>query len=106
MLTVTKSAKTCGISRATVLYYEREGLLKAKLRSDNGYRWYGEGELKTLKDIVRFRSYGVPVADLYNLIKHDDKETQAEILKIQFNRTMYLKIEKTAKCDCRIIAAT
>lgn len=86
MLTVTKLAKTCGISRASVLYYEREGLLEPKFRSENGYRWYGDVEVQKLKDIVRFRSYGVAVADLHNLIKHDDKATQAEILKTQFNK--------------------
>jgi DNA-binding transcriptional MerR regulator len=42
MLTVTKLAKTCDISRTTVLYYEREGLLTPKLRAENGYRWYGD----------------------------------------------------------------
>lgn len=86
MLTVTKLAKACGISRAAVLYYEREGLLMPKLRSENGYRWYSEKELKRLKDILRFRSFGIPVADINNLIEHDDTETQSEILKTQFNK--------------------
>lgn len=85
MLTVTKLAKACGISRAAVLYYEREGLLMPKLRSDNGYRWYSEYELKRLKEILRFRSFGIPVAELYKLIEHDD-EAQSEILKTQFNK--------------------
>ncbi len=57
MLTVTKLAKTCNISRSTILYYEREGLLKPTLRSENGYRWYGEPELKRLKGIIQFRSF-------------------------------------------------
>ncbi|REL37388.1 MerR family transcriptional regulator [Thalassotalea euphylliae] len=85
MLTVTKLAKTCGISRAAVLYYEREGLLKPKLRSENGYRWYGDTELQRLKEILRFRSFGIPVADITALVEHNDKETQSEMLKAQFN---------------------
>ena len=43
MLTVTQLAKAYNISRTTILYYERAGLL-LNCRSDNGYRWYGEKE--------------------------------------------------------------
>ncbi len=36
MLTVTQLANKLNISRATVLYYEREGLLLPTTRGDNG----------------------------------------------------------------------
>ena len=42
MLTVTQIAKAYNISRTTILYYERAGLLLPHSRSDNGYRWYGK----------------------------------------------------------------
>ena len=45
MLTVTQLARECGLSRTTILYYEREGLLAPAHRSENGYRWYGENEI-------------------------------------------------------------
>jgi DNA-binding transcriptional MerR regulator len=86
MLTVTKLAKTCKISRATVLYYEREGLLKPTLRSDNGYRWYGEAEIKKLNDILRFRSFGIPVAEIQILINQDESACQSKVLKAQFEK--------------------
>jgi len=86
MLTVTKLAKTCKISRTTVLYYEREGLLKPALRSDNGYRWYGEAELKQLNDILRFRSFGIPVAEIQSLINQDTSVCQSEVLRAQFEK--------------------
>jgi DNA-binding transcriptional MerR regulator len=86
MLTVTKLAKTCKISRATILYYEKEGLLKPALRSDNGYRWYGETEINRLQDALRFRSFGIPVAEIKGLINQDENACQSKILKSQFEK--------------------
>ncbi len=86
MITVTKLAKTCKVSRATVLYYERKGLLAPAIRSENGYRWYGEHEVNKLKDILRFRSFGIPVAQIENLINHDSKACQSAVLRAQFEK--------------------
>ncbi|AQQ68853.1 MerR family transcriptional regulator [Microbulbifer agarilyticus] len=83
MLTVTQLARTFGISRATILYYEREGLLLPANRSENGYRWYGEKEVERLRMIVSYRSYGIPVASIAALIDRKG-ESQAQILKAHF----------------------
>ena len=84
MLTVTQLARKCSISRATILYYEREGLLQPTSRSDNGYRWYGEAEVERLQSIVAYRSYGIPVVDIKNLLDETDDKSQAQILKAHF----------------------
>ena len=81
MLTVTRLARECGISRATVLYYEREGLLKPASRSENGYRWYGAREIERLKAIVSYRSYGIPVADIKHLLGRKQGKSQFQILR-------------------------
>ncbi len=85
MLTVTQLANKFDISRATVLYYERVGLLQPALRSDNGYRWYSKPEIERMNSILAYRSYGVPVAKLANLINRSDDVTQEHILREQFN---------------------
>ena len=84
MLTVTQLARKCGISRTAVLYYERTGLLEPGCRSDNGYRWYGEKELKKLETILAYRSFGVPVASLRPLIDRDDDAVHERILQDRF----------------------
>jgi DNA-binding transcriptional MerR regulator len=86
MLTVTELGKKCNISRATVLYYERKGLLKPATRSANGYRWYAEAELKRLKNIISYRSFGIPVAEILALLDRDSGVSQSEILKAQFEK--------------------
>ncbi len=86
MLTITKLAKACNVSRTTILYYEREGLLTPTLRAENGYRWYGKNELARLNDIIRFRSFGIPVAKIAPLLEHNNEVCQSEILKAQFEK--------------------
>ena len=93
MLTVTQLSNKFAISRTTVLYYEREGLLKPAFRSDNGYRWYGEKEVNKLESILAYRSYGVPISRIASLMERDDKVTQERILREQFN-ALEMEIQK------------
>lgn len=85
MLTVTQLARKYSISRATVLYYEREGLLMPACRSENGYRWYGDAEMERLEAIVAYRSYGIPVARIAELLDRKEGMSQAQILRDHFN---------------------
>ncbi len=85
MLTVSQLAKHTGISRTSILYYEREGLLLPACRSDNGYRWYGDAERKKLEMILAYRSFGVPVAQLHDLLGRAHEARQEQILHDQFN---------------------
>ena len=85
MITITQLAKKFGISRATILYYEKKGLLKPRSRSENGYRWYGNDEAKTLETILAYRSFGLSVEKLSDLIKRKDEVVQERILRDQFN---------------------
>lgn len=85
MLTVSQLAKKYGLSRTTLLYYEREGLLMPASRSANGYRWYDDKECQRLESILAYRSYGLPVSTLVDLLEQDDGATQDHILRDQFN---------------------
>lgn len=85
MLTVTELAKHFNLSRTAVLYYERVGLLTPNHRSDNGYRWYGDSEIEQLKNILAYRSFGIPVANIAPLLCQSSKASQPQLLKDQFN---------------------
>jgi len=84
MLTISKLAKKFGLSRATILYYEREGLLEPAGRAANGYRWYGAKEIERLKQIAGFRSYGVSVRDIRELLARDSIQAHEQILRKRF----------------------
>ncbi|MCC2614898.1 MerR family transcriptional regulator [Aestuariibacter halophilus] len=84
MKTVTALAKAHGISRTTVLYYERRGLLHPKLRSANGYRWYGKEQENTLALILSYRDFGLPISKVCELINNKDNEQHNAALREQF----------------------
>jgi len=85
MLTVTKLAKKFEISRTTILYYEKEGLLEPASRSDNGYRWYGDREIARLESIINYRSFGIPIIEIKSLLEKSENTLHEKILKKQFN---------------------
>ena len=84
MLTVTQLARKYAISRTTILYYERAGLLWPHSRSENGYRWYGDDESKRLETIIAYRSFGVPIKNIASLLERTDHLSQEPILRDQF----------------------
>ena len=84
MYTVSKLARKFGISRSTILYYEREGLLAPTSRSENGYRWYGENAVKRLESIVAYRSFGLPVESISELLSEKSSTSQGDLLRAHF----------------------
>lgn len=75
MLTVTRLARRCGLSRSTLLYYESIGLLKPAVRSDGNYRCYGEKDAVRLEKICAYRNAGLTLLDIRALL--DGKASEA-----------------------------
>jgi len=75
VLTVSKLARQCGLSRGTLLYYESIGLLKAPARSAANYRRYGEPDLRRLQQICAYRHAGLTLDDIRAIL--DRRETDA-----------------------------
>jgi len=84
MRTVSELAKHFHLSRTTILYYERIGLLSPSFRAENGYRWYGDKEVSRLASIVAYRAFGMPIADIKPLLNQTSASSQAQLLKTQF----------------------
>ena len=53
-----------GITRKNIRFYESEGLLTPRRNSENGYRDYGEAEVRTLLQIKLLRKLGVPLEEI------------------------------------------
>ena len=69
MWTASQLAHECGLSRTTVLYYERIGLLpKVARRSAGSVRCYGQAELERLQRICRYRAAGLRLSDIAELL--------------------------------------
>lgn len=56
-----------GLSKKSIRYYEKNGLLNPQRNSSNDYRIYSNDEVDTLKKIKFLRDLGVPIKDLKSL---------------------------------------
>lgn len=61
--------KKFNISRSTILYYDRIGLLKPTVREHNNYRLYDQQEVTKLGKIVRYRESGISLKDIQKLLE-------------------------------------
>ncbi len=61
---ISELARTCGLSRSTLLYYDRLGLLKPSGRTASGYRCYSDGDQKRLERIGHFREAGLKLKEI------------------------------------------
>jgi DNA-binding transcriptional MerR regulator len=68
METIGRLARRFGLSRSTLLYYDRIGLLRAPARSGAGYRRYGEEAARRLELIRVYRAAGVPLASIRKIL--------------------------------------
>ena len=62
-MTIREMEARCGMDRANIRFYEREGLLTAP-RLQNGYRDYTEENAQTLLRIRLLRSLHVPLDEI------------------------------------------
>ena len=61
------SPKGRSIPRATIRFYEKEGLLTPS-RNENGYREYSDADITQLKQIVILRKLGIPVQQIGDIL--------------------------------------
>ena len=69
MYTISQIAKKFGLSRSTLLYYDKIGLLSPKQRTDADYRLYSEADCKTMEEIARLRGAGVGLGEIRKLLE-------------------------------------
>src|SRR3954453_5741453 len=69
MLTVTKLARRCGVSRTALLYYESIGLMPPPGRTGGNYRCYSEADAERLKRIRAYRNAGLSLEDIRAILK-------------------------------------
>jgi MerR family transcriptional regulator, thiopeptide resistance regulator len=82
--TVGELGKLFGLSRTALLYYDSMGLLKPSGRSASGYRRYAEADRARLERIVAFRSLGIPLASIPELLALPEEGAAGALLSRLF----------------------
>ena len=68
MYRITELSLQFGLSRSTLLYYDRIGLLTPSGRSDAGYCHYAKTDQDRLSNICVFRHAGLPIEDIRQML--------------------------------------
>ncbi|HEX8980054.1 MAG TPA: MerR family transcriptional regulator [Parasulfuritortus sp.] len=79
--TITAFARRFGLARATLLYYDRIGLLKPAGLSPSGYRLYGEREAARMTRIDTYRKAGLPLEAIRAILDESGGDNPATALE-------------------------
>jgi DNA-binding transcriptional MerR regulator len=63
-LTISEVAERTGLTRHTLRYYERDGLMLGVDRGDSGHRRYTEHDLCWIELITNLRATGMPIREV------------------------------------------
>ena len=98
-MTIKEVEQRLEVPRATVRFYEKEGLL-SPTRSENGYREYSEEDVVLLKKIIIFRKLGFAVSDIEDVL--DGAKPMSEALESNIeNLTRQMQELQGAMALCR-----
>ena len=82
--TISTLARTVGLSRTALLYYDRIGLLRPSGRSRAGYRIYTPADRRRLERICGFREAGLALEDIRAILATEGKPS-ARVLEKRFH---------------------
>jgi len=68
MTTIRQLAAEFGLTRSTLLYYDRIGLLRPDYRTAAGYRLYNAADRARLAEICRYRAAGLTLEKISTLL--------------------------------------
>ena len=85
MFTIGKLARKFNLSRSTLLYYDRIGLLKPSGRTPSQYRIYTQRDVQRLDKICLFRRAGLDLKTIAATLS-TTQSALAEILELQVDR--------------------
>ena len=66
-MTIKELEEILGVPRATIRYYEKEGLINPE-RKRNDYREYSEDDISKLKKIIIFRKHGFSIREIEDIL--------------------------------------
>ena len=74
-------SKLCSISRKTLLFYDRIGLIApAFVDEENGYRYYARRQLHTLELIINLRNLNISLSDIQSYLKNKSLNNYKQLL--------------------------
>jgi DNA-binding transcriptional MerR regulator len=88
-LTIAEVAERTGLTRDTLRYYERDGLMLGVGRTGSGHRRYSERDLGWIELITKLRATGMPIRDVRRyaeLVRAGDGNTGERLALLRAHR--------------------
>lgn len=82
-LSIGTVSKLFNISKDTLRYYDKIGILKPEVNEENGYRFYDMKHLEQLGLIIGIKYLGISLADIKTTIESGDLEEYDILIKRQ-----------------------
>lgn len=79
MFTIGQVAKKYSLSRSTLIYYDNIGVLSPGGRSESNYRLYSESDLKKMDRIQLYRSAGLSLDSIEQLLEKENSELDSTL---------------------------
>jgi len=68
MLKISELGSRTGLSPHTIRFYEKQGLIEASERSESGYRYYSESDVRRAEFVRTARNIGFSLDDISQLL--------------------------------------
>lgn len=75
MFTVNQLGKKYQLSRSTLLYYDKIGLLKPSARSDSNYRLYSSKDVQRMEKIATYRDAGLSLESIADILDSNESKS-------------------------------
>lgn len=82
---ISDFARISGVSRQTLIYYDRIGLFSPAYIAENKYRMYAYNQIDTISTITILSDLGVSLKEIKNFLANMSPQKTIEILKYQLN---------------------
>jgi len=79
MFTIGQVAKKYALSRSTLIYYDKIGILEPSGRSESNYRLYSQKDLEKMDRIMLFRSTGLSLESIPSMLDKNDDDLNASL---------------------------
>ena len=108
MLKISELSERTGLSAHTLRYYEKYGLINASNRSETGYRFYTDSDVRRVQFVKTARNTGFSLSDIGQLLSirvnkqsHSCQEvtdiTQKKLFEVNAKVNDLLSMQQTLK---------
>ncbi|MGX9757756.1 MerR family transcriptional regulator [Clostridioides difficile] len=99
--TTGEFAKLCGISKQTLIFYDKIGIFSPEYKDRNNYRYYSVYQYDTLDILQSLREIGMSLEEIKEYIKNRNPQLCVEMLKEE-EKKIRSKIKKLKQISSKI----